>query len=66
MYEGGSINHDKEIGFYPNVNEMPLKGFTEERNMISVFFEDPSGYKVENGLERVHSDFGTPISRTLK
>lgn len=45
---------------------MPLKGFAEERNMISVFFEGPSGYKVENGLERVHSDFGTPISRTLK
>lgn len=43
----GFINCDKEFGFSPKVNEMPLEGFIQERDMInSVFLYDPSGHKV--------------------
>lgn len=34
----GFINCDKEFGFSPKVNEMALKGFIQERDMINSVF----------------------------
>lgn len=31
-----------------------------------MFFEDPSGYKVENGLKRVKSGLGKNVSQILQ
>lgn len=43
----GQILEDEEFGFSLKVDEMPLKGFIQERGSISfMFLEAPSDHKV--------------------